>query len=418
MDIELSTRGVLTAFFRQQKRFFILSLVVVVLGVVYIARQPAIYEAHASMLVKFGREALPNLSRADNQSSADVTSDRREIMVSLTSILLSADLLREAVAEYGLDKLYPDLAASSATPEMDAITILMRNDLHVSLADKSNIITVNVWNRDPAVATDFAKILINRFLARQNEIFNPPRTDFLQQQVSEAREKLENAQRAFQSFKEEVQISSLDDEMKQLISEKSELSQLAFRAVTDAQDKLAEAQAKETELLATMRASSPLVARQRTLVAQARKQVEERQADLNARPDEMKDSTLAAKLQHINERIKYLEDNRGRYQELEQRVSVGEDNYKYYLERSEEARASNMLNEQNITRISVVDQPLAGPTPVRPRKLVLLAATLLAAGLFGLMLVVYLEMSDERIRTPHQITQRLRLPVLATFSGK
>ena len=81
MDIELSTRGVLTAFFRQQKRFFILSLVVVVLGVVYIARQPAIYEAHASMLVKFGREALPNLSRADNQSSADVTSDRREIMV-------------------------------------------------------------------------------------------------------------------------------------------------------------------------------------------------------------------------------------------------------------------------------------------------------------------------------------------------
>jgi len=418
MDIELSTRGVLTAFFRQQKRFFILSLVVVVLGVVYIARQPAIYEAHASMLVKFGREALPNLSRADNQSSADVTSDRREIMVSLTSILLSADLLREAVAEYGLDKLYPDLAASSATPEMDAITILMRNDLHVSLADKSNIITVNVWNRDPAVATDFAKILINRFLARQNEIFNPPRTDFLQQQVSEAREKLENAQRAFQNFKEEVQISSLDDEMKQLISEKSELSQLAFRAVTDAQDKLAEAQAKETELLATMRASSPLVARQRTLVAQARKQVEERQADLNARPDEMKDSTLAAKLQHINERIKYLEDNRGRYQELEQRVSVGEDNYKYYLERSEEARASNMLNEQNITRISVVDQPLAGPTPVRPRKLVLLAATLLAAGLFGLMLVVYLEMSDERIRTPHQITQRLRLPVLATFSGK
>lgn len=418
MDIELSTRGVLTAFFRQQKRFFILSLVVVVLGVVYIARQPAIYEAHASMLVKFGREALPNLSRADNQSSADVTSDRREIMVSLTSILLSADLLREAVAEYGLDKLYPDLAASSATPEMDAITILMRNDLHVSLADKSNIITVNVWNRDPAVATDFAKILINRFLARQNEIFNPPRTDFLQQQVSEAREKLENAQRAFQNFKEEVQISSLDDEMKQLISEKSELSQLAFRAVTDAQDKLADAQAKETELLATMRASSPLVARQRTLVAQARKQVEERQADLNARPDEMKDSTLAAKLQHINERIKYLEDNRGRYQELEQRVSVGEDNYKYYLERSEEARASNMLNEQNITRISVVDQPLAGPTPVRPRKLVLLAATLLAAGLFGLMLVVYLEMSDERIRTPHQITQRLRLPVLATFSGK
>ena len=418
MDIELSTRGVLTAFFRQQKRFFILSLVVVVLGVVYIARQPAIYEAHASMLVKFGREALPNLNRADNQSSADVTSDRREIMVSLTSILLSADLLREAVAEYGLDKLYPDLAASSATPEMDAITILMRNDLHVSLADKSNIITVNVWNRDPAVATDFAKILINRFLARQNEIFNPPRTDFLQQQVSEAREKLENAQRAFQNFKEEVQISSLDDEMKQLISEKSELSQLAFRAVTDAQDKLADAQAKETELLATMRASSPLVARQRTLVAQARKQVEERQADLNARPDEMKDSTLAAKLQHINERIKYLEDNRGRYQELEQRVSVGEDNYKYYLERSEEARASNMLNEQNITRISVVDQPLAGPTPVRPRKLVLLAATLLAAGLFGLMLVVYLEMSDERIRTPHQITQRLRLPVLATFSGK
>lgn len=418
MEIECNTRGLLTVFFRQKLKFLLVFSLIVAAGGYYLATAKPVYEANASLLVKFGQGALPDLNRPESKVVGNSDqSERSQIMESHVKILTSSDLLKDVVTIFGVQKLYPNLTEkpdSPLSPEQIAINILQYNDLDIRTSDKGNLININVRNGDPAIAAEFSKLLIEKFLVRQAEVFNAPRTGFLQQQIDEAKQKLEVSQQEFQDFKTDVKISSFDEEMNQLIAEKGTLSGYAFQAVTQAQTILSDLETKEADMRATYRSDSPMVKRLHDSIATAREQLQARQADLNTAGDEG-DSSLSAKIASINERMAFLESQRSRYKELEQRLKMDQDNYEYYQKRGEEARVNDMLNQENITRISVVDQPSALNVPVRPRKFIILMATLMAAGLFGLGIALTFEILDDRLTSPQQVTAALRLPVLASF---
>ena len=57
-------------------------------------------------------------------------------------------------------------------------------------------------------------------------------------------------------------------------------------------------------------------------------------------------------------------------------------------------------------------------TPARPRRKLIAAATLVAALLSGIAVVLTLEALDDRFNSPQDVTRILRLPVLATFAGE
>ncbi len=414
MDIEFSSRGLLMVLFRQKMRFLFVFLAVMLLGIFYLSTQKPVYEARASLLVKFGREAVPNLVRPDIQGSPDVLSDRQEMTASFVGILRSTDLLRDAVTQFGAEKLYPDIAGTAKDPLEAAVGRLIARDLKPTTEVKSNLISVSLLNGNPVVATDFSSLLIEKFLARQAAIYNPPRTNFLRQQIEDARVKLAASLKTFQAFKNDTKIAALDEEMGQLISEKGSLSGLAFSALTQAQATLADLEAKDAELRATNRPDSLLVRRQGESIAVARQRVRTLQEDLNAATTD-KPSALATKIAALDGRIAFLESQRGRYTELERQVKLDEENYKYYQQRGEEARVNDMLNDENITRISVVDTPSTGPDPVAPRKKLILAATLVAALLLALGVALVAELLDDRLTNPRQLTRALGVPVLAIF---
>lgn len=417
MDIEFTSRGLVMVLFRQKMRFLLVFLAVLLAGISYLATQKPLYEASASLLVKFGREALPNLARPDAPGAADVMSDRQEMIASFVGILRSTDLLRDAVNQFGVDKLYPGLSATAAQPVEAAVARLTGRDLQPAIEAKSNLISLALRNGDPAVAVAFSNILIEKFLARQAAIYNPPRTNFLRQQIEDARAKLDAAQTQFQDFKNETKIAALDEEMGQLIREKGNLSGLAFSALTQAQATLADLEAKYAEIRATNRPDSLLMRRQQESIAVARERVRNLQADLGAL-DAGKASPLSSKIADIDSRITFLESQRGRYTELERQVSLEEDNFKYYQQRGEEARVNDMLNDQNITRIAVVDMPSASPNPVHPHKTFVLAGCLVAALLLALGVALAAEMLDDRLTNPQQVARALGVPVLACFNRK
>lgn len=64
----------------------------------------------------------------------------------------------------------------------------------------------------------------------------------------------------------------------------------------------------------------------------------------------------------------------------------------------------------------MITAPTVPDRPAKPRKKLVLAATLLLAALFGGGVVLALEAFDDRLRTPREVAHVLRLPVLATFS--
>lgn len=417
MEIEQSPRGVMTAFFRQSGVFLAIFILILTAGAVYVVAASPVYEANASMVIKFGADARPQTALTENPVPYETSaSEREELLNSYVGILTSRALMETVVREMGADTIYPGIteaAGDADTPENMAVTALLEGDFKVG-TDSSHVIRVAVQNPDPEMAATVADHIINSFIIKQTAIYDTPQTGFLEGQIDDARHRLEASQDDLQAYKKKVGVSAIDAEMEQLLREKSDIGALAFTALTEAQSRLAELEAEEAQMSATYRSDSPFFKRLQDSLAVARANLAKRQADLNGAGD----SPLSTKIQRIDERIAYLESQRGRLNELEQNVRIDEENYLYYVKRGEEARINNLLNKENITRISVLDEPAASMVPAKPRKNVLLAITLIAAVVAGAGGAISRELLDDRLTTPAQLSSSLGVPVLATFDDE
>jgi uncharacterized protein involved in exopolysaccharide biosynthesis len=182
--------------------------------------------------------------------------------------------------------------------------------------------------------------------------------------------------------------------------------------MTDAQTALDKLENEAVIVRSTYRPENPIVTRLENGLSTARAQVEQRRRDLNAG----KGGALGPKISAINGRISFLESKRSRYNELSSQLQMAEENYKYYQQRNDDARMNEALNQQNITRISVVDKPGAPFRPVGVNLTLMMAAILMTAGLLASLTVILKELLSDRIAYPGQLETAAGLPVLATFS--
>lgn len=418
MIIENSPRGYLTAFFRQGRAFTVVAGLILLAGVTYLVTTQPVYEARGSLVVKFGQDARPDAALGEKTDYADADSSaRREIIQSYVKIIFSRDLLRNLVNEFGTDRLYPGIEkqiAPGQPPDEAAIDILLDRDLKVAFG-QSHVIDISVRNPDAQLAAAFAGRVMDAFARKRTEIYNTPQTDLLRQQIEDGRRKFQAAQQNLQNFKHEAGISDVDEETAQLLREKSELNTLAFAAISEAQARLAELETQETKMRSTYRDDSPMLVRFKKEVDSARADLKSRQNALNPSKNGGADSSLAERMNNVDKRLAYLETRRGEYNDLRQQVKIDEENYLYYLKRGEEARINNLLNQYNITRISVVDRPAVPLAPISPRRNIFLAVTLLAALMAGTGTALLRESLDDRISNPDQVLAAIGVPVLVSF---
>ena len=81
----------------------------------------------------------------------------------------------------------------------------------------------------------------------------------------------------------------------------------------------------------------------------------------------------------------------------------------------EESRVEANRNAEKISAAALIAAPSMPEVPARPRRKLVAFGTLLAGLLLGFGAVFAVEAFDDRMRTPHDVTNVLRLPVLATF---
>jgi uncharacterized protein involved in exopolysaccharide biosynthesis len=75
----------------------------------------------------------------------------------------------------------------------------------------------------------------------------------------------------------------------------------------------------------------------------------------------------------------------------QRRIRAAEERYMMYLTREEKARIDSALDQGRFTNVTVVQQAVASPKPVRPKKWVILLASLLGGVAVGLFTCVWLE---------------------------
>lgn len=399
-------RDFLTSFFRQYRVFRAVFATSLLLGILYLLFATPLYEASGSLLVKFGNNADAGVGKS--ATDARITPmDRIRIVESNLEILQSHDLLKSVLLEIGLERVYPSFSDADDGLEK-AIHKLQNSDLNVRSNIQSDVLEIVFLNKSPEVAAEFVRVLQDKFIHKQLEIFNKPQTEFLQEQVKLASEKLEKSQTKFREFKKKVGVSSIDDELSELQRQKTDAANISFQSMDDAEQKLAELLNKRAEMLATYRENSPAFITINQNINEAKRQIYEQKSA----------PTLATQNAKTNQRIEALEGLKNEYNDLARLVQIDEVNYKNYLAQLEDAGINQQLGDRKITEISIVDAPSVPLKLHSPRKILTLFSALLSGLMLGIGAVFLREALDERIYSPEQLSNRLQLPVIAAFPRK
>jgi len=417
LDAEYNLRSILHIFFRRKFIFLLAFLVIFVPGLLYAFSIEPYYESKSSILLKFGQNARPEVNLSSNAAyPVSGWNESSEILQSNVQILQSADLVKKVLEVLKPETVYPDLIeGNSEVEKMQKAIERAQSSLDIVPGMDNNLIEIHFTNAKAQTAADFSTELIEQYKTRHTEIYDTPQVNFLEEQVRVAEQKLQESQDRFRAFKKEMGISEIDQEIEQLLKQKNELSVVAYQSVTQAQETLSVMEAKEAEMRATYRSSSPVLKSLRDSIAVSRAQLRKRQNELSKMNVAEGNNTDSKQTSTIDERITWLEQQRGNYNELERKISLDEENVQYYRQRMEEARVNTMLNSQDITRIAVVDKPSL-PLNIAGPKLKLIIIGLFLFGMFvALITTLFFEIIDDRFSLPDQVRKKLGLPLLATF---
>ncbi len=101
-------------------------------------------------------------------------------------------------------------------------------------------------------------------------------------------------------------------------------------------------------------------------------------------------------------------------QDLLRSFKTAEESYLLYAKKSEEARIGDALDQRGIVNVILAEPPLAPVLPKRSAWIVVLLG-LMAAGTAGTLLAFAVDYLDPAFRTPEEVAECLRAPVLASL---
>jgi uncharacterized protein involved in exopolysaccharide biosynthesis len=478
MIIRVTPRGMLNTFFRHRNKFILTFLPILGLAAAYLFHAVPRYESDAALLVKFAPSQSGQQSNGmPSTGIAAAQVERIQIINSQIGVMHSDDLLTDALNTVRMERVYPGLAGiyDPALKHDAALTWLYR-DLDIEPGKNSNIIYLTLLNPDAAIGAKLLNVLIEKFTAIQSKLYQTAQLPFMEEQLAQARQKLEKSRAAVEAFKTATGISSLEEERTLLLHQQSDAQENLTQAVSKQQDAQGRYQRLE-QLLKTIPSTIKLSdqndrfkavddARQRVddLLAQQKTKSDNYRADsttmktVNAQLDfaqqqlataskasaarfitgvnpvrqqaEIDLMTAAgdqygatasrasyeAELGRISQSLSKLESQSQQLDALTLQQQVDEENFRNYLQAVNDARVTDDQNRQRISSIAVIQTPTEPATPSRPRKKFVLSAAFLLALVAGIIVVLMAEMFDESFSTADQIEAVLGLPVLGTFT--
>jgi uncharacterized protein involved in exopolysaccharide biosynthesis/Mrp family chromosome partitioning ATPase len=415
----------------------------VALVVLYLLFATRHFESSASLLVKFGQDARPEVMIEGGQASGLSAEERRGLVQSNLNILESRDLAQALVSDFGVARLYPELAESTADEQrqLNAAVKKFMGSIKASAHSASGTLNIALRHTDATVASEALRRFIDLFIDKQAQVFGNPQSGALADQAQQAYAKLEEANRQLTEFKVANSITSLEEELSMLLQQRGDLAgymarrpegaELAgdaaepaagaaytassarigasgeggrFPVLEDIQRRIDELRAREATLLQTYRANSDVVRTLRRNIAAEEQTLEDTVAALNGQIGDL-DRQIAEKQAH-----------RSRYEDLTRAVKVSEDAYKTAQDRLMAAQVNDDLNQRKITRISVIQQPVAADKPAYPNKALVLLLGGLVAGMLALAVALLTELMDQTFWRSEQLPAVLRVPVLASFA--
>ena len=469
--------GIARVLYRRKWTILFVAAIVGGLGAFQLINAVPTYQSSASLVVRFGKSALPvtNLARESTPLVAE-QGERHELLQEHSDILLSRDVAREVIEKLGLDRLYPGLVVKpplKGTP-MEAGIVKFDEALFASSELSGTVIHLAFSHPDPKVARAVVEALIEVYMQRESQIFSGSSYEFQKSQVEQANQQLTTVQDDLSKFKAASGVSDFDYQMNARIQEQSDLavrlqkgrvalaeaterrdsltrllatvpativnsSGASYNQVDTAQSRLNALKAQERELIATHGPDWPALTALRASLAEAaatassmatgvagRRETQTSEVYNNIKLDLVRATADAESAQqavllmvqqagNVDAQVHKLETIHVGLAERDRQVALADSAYRAIALHLEDSRIGADRLRDGLSRVAVISQPSLPYQIAKPRYLMLGLAYAAAAILAGVTAGLLREFADDRLVTAEQIAGRLNVPVLATL---
>lgn len=217
-------RDVLVVLFKHKFMILGVFLVMVVGTTIINLSMTPIYQAEASLLLKFGREYVYRPEVGESRPPVQLL--QQELVNSETQILSSRALARRVVQEVGVETIYPGigtppplfsisglraalrdaLAGDQSRASEDSVeeaVIRFGNNLEVWDVNKSSVVGLSFDHPYPEIAALAVNTLIEMFKSKRLEIFRGPQSEILESRLVQYKAQLRDAKERFEGFRQE-----------------------------------------------------------------------------------------------------------------------------------------------------------------------------------------------------------------------
>ena len=470
-------RDLLAVLFRQRRlgfsSFAAVSLAVVLYGVI----APS-YQAHMKVLVRRGRVDAPVTPTPTPSPMFQREEVTEEELNSQVELLRDDEILRTVVQAAGLSRgtWYDRLLKSDDETRLARAVRRMGRRLTVEPMRKTNLIEVAYSSSDPDQAAAVLHSLASVYLARQQRVHRPSgEFEFFEQQVVQSRRGLLDAEFHLMDFTSDQGVVSAaqerDMELQKLsdaeannrqtqvaIAEtaqrirglQAKLESLPERTITEIRNsdnpqlsekmksKLLELQLKRTELLTKFQPSYRLVEEVDQQIAETRNSIageeksplREQTSNQDSNHEWVKSELIKAQVElgtleahgratsvqvaGYREAAQKLGGNAIRQGELLGELKAAEEKYLLYVNKREEARIEDALDQGGILNVAVAEEPRVPALPARAAWVFGLVGVVLG-GTMGTSLAFAADYLNQGFRTPDEVIVYLGTPVLASL---
>jgi len=464
--------------FRQRRVFVSVGLLVTAMAVLY-ALFGTTYQANMKVLVRPGRADAP--VSAEQSAPLDLTriGVTEEELNSEVELLRDDEVLRRVVEQAGIggrDWFHIFRLGEGREQRLERTARRMAHRLSVEPIKRTNLIAIRYSADDPQVAAKVLRALSGIYLEKHKAVHRPDgESHFFEQQTSESRRQLDDAQSRLLQFTAEHKVvaaaqqrdlalqrlSEVDAsgrqtrielaETQQRMSElEHQLASLPERTTTQVRtadnpellkslkSSLLELQLKRTELLTKFEPSHRLVREvdaqiglaQQAIAAQNQAPVRDETTDKNTQYEWAKseleraqvqlkalsarEAATAAQVAAYRALTEKLGNDAITQDDLLNREKAAEESYLLYVKKHEEARMDDALDQRGIVNVTIAEQPVVPALPVHSAWTVL-AFGVIAAGTVGTGAAFTADYFNPAFRDPEDVLAYLDAPVLASL---
>lgn len=416
---KLSLRDYFHVIFKRKNQILLFFIVLTcsVIAVTF-AMKPT-YEAKIQILVKVGRE---NLYVPPSSSTSPIISVNHDNQInSEIELLKNRSLIEKVMNALAPKSIYKDLSHTKAV-------LKFQKSLSIIRIKNSNMIEISFKHKDPKLAATVVNTFANAYLDQHLTVHkNPKSYKFFEEQSQILKSKLKQAEERLKSFKEQHNVTDLDEEQRILLKQISDLraelnrtlsqeieTKNQIRPLRPQEEKLVELEVKEKELLTKYTPKSRLVRNVREEIKMVRKNILFRNYAEHKAID-MKKETQNNQLAYYQNKLEKLNRIKVKLDQLQMAVDVDRQNYLLYLTRFEESRISDAMDNKKISSVSLIEPAFPPLKPVSPIFLLNILIGILLGGFGGLGWAFFSEYLDDSLEKPNDVEQVLQLPVLASI---